>query len=52
MHNAGYIHGDIKPSNVLITDEYRLKLNDFELSTNKNILNLNSFLGTPGYIAP
>ncbi len=30
MHNAGIVHGDLKPKNVLVTNEGRLYLIDFE----------------------
>lgn len=29
MHKAGYYHGDIKPENILISNDYTVKLSDF-----------------------
>lgn len=59
LHNAGYIHRDIHPSNIMITSRGNIKLIDFGIA--KNIQSLNAgdsltiagnFMGTPEYAAP
>ncbi|KAG7211529.1 hypothetical protein KM043_010791 [Ampulex compressa] len=52
-HNAGVIHTDVKPANILIAASGRAKLSDFGSSiligeTYKS----DTFHGTPGYAAP
>ncbi|KAG9410039.1 hypothetical protein AC1031_018075 [Aphanomyces cochlioides] len=32
IHEAGVVHGDLKPSNILLTDEHHVKITDFSLS--------------------
>jgi eukaryotic-like serine/threonine-protein kinase len=54
-HKAGITHRDVKPGNVLIADDGRVKLTDFGIARNVAEATLTSrgiTLGTPSYIAP
>ena len=55
LHNVHRIlHRDIKLDNILLTDDFQVKICDFGIS--KKIMNENKYLfehiGTPAYIAP
>lgn len=53
IHSAGLVHGDIKPSNILIGPAYRVCLADFGLvHTRATWAEDSSMGGTPGYYAP
>jgi histidine kinase len=57
MHNAGVIHRDVNPSNILISKEGEVKLVDFGISTTihseeNEKLNLDLIEGTLVYMAP
>ncbi|CAG7727386.1 unnamed protein product [Allacma fusca] len=50
LHALGFIHRDLKPGNILVTNDYRVKLNDFGCCCRKN--SPPAIAGTPGYHAP
>jgi eukaryotic-like serine/threonine-protein kinase len=53
LHQAGTLHGDLKPSNFLITsEERRVVLLDFGLARPIGLAQARDFGGTPGYMAP
>lgn len=52
-HRRAVIHGDIKPANILITLENRIKLTDFGMARLANHQGADSpLLGTPAYWCP
>ena len=54
-HDAGVVHRDLKPDHVLVTDDRRVKLIDFGLSslaTGKKLTATGTVIGTPRYMAP
>jgi len=48
-HAAGLVHGDVKPTNLLVTPEERVVVVDFGLSMPPDVA---ASGGTPGYMAP
>jgi serine/threonine protein kinase len=47
-HGRGLVHRDLKPGNVLFTDDGAIRLTDFGLS----VFSADRVAGTPGYMAP
>lgn len=53
MHNHNIVHLDIKPENILVTNDHHIKLIDFGFAKHvKNKKNLYCSKGTPFYAAP
>ncbi len=53
-HAAGVIHRDVKPSNILINNDGRIKISDFGIARieSSQLTQVGDVLGTPHYMAP
>ena len=52
LHSRGIVHGDIKPSNLMIDDRKRIKLGDFGLARRASDEDGSLLKGTTKYMAP
>ncbi|HEX9326212.1 MAG TPA: serine/threonine-protein kinase, partial [Reyranella sp.] len=53
-HEQGVVHQDIKPGNIMLTTEHRVKVGDFGISKLMNVETTTVFstIGTPSYMSP
>jgi serine/threonine protein kinase len=52
-HRAGIVHGDVKPGNIFVTPENRVRLGDFGIARLTTQLSVTGrVVGTPAYLAP
>jgi serine/threonine protein kinase len=53
-HSRGVVHRDVKPANIIITADNRVKITDFGIARldSSNLTQEGQLLGTPNYMAP
>lgn len=52
LHGSGIVHRNIKPSNVLLTEDRQVKITGFALASLSFGSNERGLAGTPGYMSP
>ncbi len=52
LHKAGKIHRDVKPSNIIVTQDHRLVVLDFGLVLELSLEQSLGVVGTPSYMSP
>lgn len=51
-HDAGIVHGDVKPGNMLVGDDGRARITDFGLASTGRTADGGPVRGTPAYLSP
>jgi hypothetical protein len=55
LHESGIVHRDLKSANLLVTEDFAIKISDFGLSRTKRgttVINSMHIAGSPGWMAP